>query len=83
MSPYETPFVNYRSLRQTNRPTFDIRLASHYTGLSPSMLAKLRRVGGGPRVLSYSRRAIRYRVSDLDAWMTARTFTNTSERAAA
>lgn len=54
--------------------------ASDYTGLATATLEKLRCTGGGPAFISYSRRAIRYRVSDLDTWMNARTVHSTSER---
>lgn len=57
--------------------------AANYTGLAPATLEKLRCTGGGPRFVSYSRRAVRYRVSELDAWMGARTISSTSERSAA
>ncbi|WP_260600437.1 helix-turn-helix transcriptional regulator [Sphingomonas endolithica] len=53
--------------------------ASRYTGLATATLEKLRCTGGGPPFVSYSRRAIRYRLADLDAWMTARTRCSTSE----
>lgn len=57
--------------------------ASTYTGLAPATLEKMRCTGGGPRFVSYSRRAIRYRMSDLDIWMSSKTISSTSERAAA
>lgn len=42
--------------------------AAEYLSLSRSHLNKLRCIGGGPR-FSAATRAIRYRRSDLDAWM--------------
>lgn len=57
--------------------------ASRYTGLAAATLEKLRCNGGGPPFISYSRRAVRYRVADLDDWMAAHTVGNTSQRRAA
>lgn len=49
--------------------------ASEYTSISMSYLAKLR-MGTleikGPEFLRIGRRSIRYRKSDLDAWMASR-----------
>lgn len=53
--------------------------AAAYTGLAPTTLEALRCKGGGPNFVRYSRKAIRYRVSDLDAWMTERIVGSTSE----
>ena len=55
--------------------------AANYTGLAAATLEKLRCSGGGPRFVRYSRRAVRYRVPELDAWMGARTVASTSEKA--
>jgi excisionase family DNA binding protein len=52
--------------------------AAEYLRSSPSTLAKLRVYGGGPH-FSRMGRAIRYRRSDLDAYMTARRVRSTSE----
>jgi len=43
--------------------------AATLTGLSVFFLRKLRRVGGGPKFSRISRRALRYAVADLRAWM--------------
>lgn len=56
--------------------------AAAYLRSSPSTLAKLRLVGGGPRYCSIGR-AIRYRKVDLDQWMVQRCKSSTSEAAAA
>ena len=56
--------------------------AAHYLGLAESTLEKARVTGSGPRYLKLNR-AVRYRVSDLDAWMAERTVASTSEVLAA
>jgi predicted DNA-binding transcriptional regulator AlpA len=62
-------------------PAFDTPQAAAYTGLAATYLEKLRSVGGGPRFLRYGRRAVRYRKSDLDAWMSQHECFSTSEAA--
>lgn len=52
--------------------------AAAHTGLSESTLAKLRVFGGGPRYIKAGRRVL-YERSDLDAWLNAHKFANTSE----
>lgn len=55
--------------------------AARYLGLSTSTLAKMRTTSGSPRyVQTVEHGAVRYRVSDLDEWMSARTIGSTSER---
>lgn len=66
-----------------NHTALNTAEAARYTGLSSATLEKLRCAGGGPRFVSYSRRAVRYRLSDLDAWMGEKTIGSTSERRAA
>ncbi|WP_425085181.1 helix-turn-helix transcriptional regulator [Ruegeria profundi] len=51
------------------------REAAQYTGINESYLAKLRMGIGdvaGPRFIRIGLRSIRYKRSDLDAWMTSR-----------
>ena len=59
----------------------DTKGAAEYTQHSPKYLEKLRCVGGGP--LFYKRaggRAVRYKRTDLDAWLSGRgAITNTSQ----
>lgn len=38
-------------------------------GLAEPTLASLRFRGGGPAIVKYSRKAVRYRISDLDVFM--------------
>lgn len=56
----------------------DTHAAAERTGLSGSTLRKLRLTGKGPRYIKLGR-AVRYRVSDLEAWLSARTLSSTSE----
>lgn len=62
-------------------PAFDTPQAAAYTGLAAAYMEKLRCIGGGPRFLRYGRRAVRYRKTDLDAWMAQHECDNTSEAA--
>ena len=57
--------------------------AAAYTGLAPATLERLRCTGGGPRFVRYGRKAVRYLIADLDAFMAARTVGSTSESLAA
>lgn len=60
----------------------DERGASARLRLSVSTLQKMRVAGNGPQFCKIGK-AVRYRVSDLDAYMTARIVSSTSERVAA
>jgi hypothetical protein len=62
-------------------PALDTSQAAIYTGLAAAYLEKLRSVGGGPRFIRYGRRAVRYRLRDLDAWMVQHERLSTSEAA--
>ena len=64
-------------------PAFTTAQAAAYVGLSESTLEKMRVTGSGARFVRYSRKAVRYLVSDLDAFMAARRVGSTSEKAAA
>lgn len=52
--------------------------AAAYTGISISMLNKLRVSGGGPAFLKLGRRVL-YDQSDLDEWMLGRRRRNTAD----
>ncbi len=54
--------------------------AAEYVGLSESMMAKLRCLGGGAEYFKLGR-AVRYRQDDLDAWLAGRRVRNTSDAA--
>lgn len=45
-------------------------------------LAQLRYTGGGPRFIKLTAKAVRYRQSDLDAWIAAKVRTNTRDAGA-
>lgn len=62
-------------------PALDTAQAAAYTGLAEKTLEGLRSKGGGPRFLRYGRKAVRYLVADLDAWMNACAVHSTSEAA--
>lgn len=64
-------------------PALNTAHASIYTGLAEGTLEKLRCTGGGPRFVRYGRKAVRYLIADLDAFMAARTVGSTSEPLAA
>lgn len=63
-------------------PVLTTEQAARYVGLSASTLAKKRVTGinSPPYVQAVRNGAVRYRTRDLDAWMDARTYSNTSER---
>jgi predicted DNA-binding transcriptional regulator AlpA len=67
-------------------PTLDPLLSDHdlelITGRARSCWQKDRLAGTGPRFIRVGR-LIRYRRSDVDAWLTARTVNSTSDRPAA
>ena len=56
----------------------DTAAAAQALGLSKSTLEKLRVTGCGPRYLKLGR-AVRYRLTDLNAWQEARLVESTSE----
>ena len=65
----------------TTSPYRDTQGASDHSGLSASFLEKLRVVGGGPPFIKVGK-AVRYKLSDVDAWLAERTRRSTSEYAA-
>lgn len=58
----------------------DTKQAARYTGLSKNTLEAYRGRGGGPKFIKYTR-AVRYRVADLDAFMSAGERSNTAATA--
>jgi predicted DNA-binding transcriptional regulator AlpA len=62
-----------------NNQACDTRAAAALLGLAEQTLRKLRSTGGGPPFVKLGR-AVRYRPSDLEAWLSARVMTCTSER---
>ena len=57
----------------------DTPQASVYTGLAVSTLEKKRVTGDGPQFIRYGRKAVRYQIADLDAWMSTFRVSSTSE----
>lgn len=45
--------------------------AAEYCGVSPALLKKLRRHGGGPPYARIGHRTVIYTTADLDAWVAA------------
>lgn len=64
-------------------PAMNTEQAASYCGLASATMEGLRCKGGGPRFVRYGRKAVRYLLSDLDAWMAERTVASTSEALAA
>lgn len=60
-------------------PALTTAQAAACVGLAESTLEKMRVYGGGPRFVRYSRKAVRYLLSDLESWMAAKTVGSTSE----
>jgi hypothetical protein len=56
--------------------------AAVHLGLAESTLEKMRVYGGGPKFVRPSRRAIRYRLDDLNQFLEEKVFGSTSEYAA-
>ena len=53
--------------------------AGEQLGLTPAALAQLRYTGGGPCFIKLTAKAVRYRQSDLDAWIAAKVRTSTRD----
>lgn len=53
--------------------------AAKFLGFSERTLQKWRSVGGGPKFVHVSARAVRYRQSDLELWVEERVRTSTSD----
>jgi predicted DNA-binding transcriptional regulator AlpA len=56
------------SAASAHRRPLTVKEAAEYTGFPASRLDKLRCSGGGPLYLKHNR-VVRYRPSDLDAWL--------------
>ena len=77
----EATLTNEIPYKAANSPAVNTAGAAHYLSLAESTLEKARVSGSGPRYLKLGR-AVRYRLSDLDAWMAERAVNSTSEMAA-
>ncbi len=53
--------------------------AAQKIGMTVRFLEQRRHRGGGPRFISVSTRAVRYRLQDLDAWIEGRARTSTAD----
>jgi excisionase family DNA binding protein len=53
--------------------------AAEYLAMSHKTLEDWRRKGEGPRFIKVGSRSVRYRQSELDAWITEATFVHTGE----
>lgn len=56
---------------------------AHFLGTTTGNLAQMRYRGNGPKFIKVSGKAVRYRQSDIDAWLSAQTRQQTGERASA
>jgi predicted DNA-binding transcriptional regulator AlpA len=56
--------------------------AAALLGFHPSYLAKARLSGAGPKYLKIGTRSVRYRRSDIDAWLAGKTRISTSDSGA-
>ena len=59
----------------------DERKAADFLGFTVRALQNWRTRGGGPRFVKVSKRSVRYRRRDLNAWVEARLCAHTSEAA--
>lgn len=64
-------------------PLIDEKQAAEYLGYTTRALQNWRLRGGGPRFVRVSARSIRYRISDIEAWIEARIVSSTSDPGAA
>lgn len=62
----------------TNTPLISPEKAAEHLNLAPSTLAKMRLAGTSPKYAKMGRR-VAYRREDLDAWITERIRSSTSE----
>lgn len=60
------------SYEKTREQLVDQREAARFLGLAPRTLESWRSRRIGPRFIAYSRRCIRYRIADLQDWVTER-----------
>jgi excisionase family DNA binding protein len=76
---YDRPPASLSSARQTVAAEFlSTKEAARLLGIHYNTLCKWRIRGGGPRFVRVGA-AIRYRGSDLEAWLDNHTYSNTTE----
>lgn len=64
--------------RDTREPLINTAQAAALLAMSPRSLEGYRRKGGGPTFVTLSRNVVRYRGSDLDAWIRSRAAPHTA-----
>ncbi len=57
----------------------DEKAAGEFLGIQPRTLQQWRQRGVGPKYLAISRRCVKYRFCDLDAWAESKLVNSTSE----
>ncbi len=67
------------TLTQMADRLIDEREAASILCYTPRALQNWRHRGGGPKFVKVSGRSVRYRISEVYAWIDARTVANTSE----
>jgi predicted DNA-binding transcriptional regulator AlpA len=65
------------------KPALSTKQAAIYLGLAKASLDTMRCRGNGPPFIRISRKAVRYRIDDLDQWVAERLVANTSVGVAA
>lgn len=78
--------MSQKNIDATDVATLEIltaREAAAYLRTSPATLSYFRARGDGPAFIRQSSRKTLYRKTELDAWLNARTFANTSAEAVA
>lgn len=66
-----------------NRPLATDKEFCAHTGLTPGQSAQLRYHGTGPKFVKVTGRQVRYRWSDIEAWIDQRTKQRTDDRSPA
>lgn len=64
---------------QANEPLALPKTIAEYLGTTPQNLAQHRYRGTGPKFIKLGHRAIRYRWSDVEAWIEANTLTQSDQ----
>jgi predicted DNA-binding transcriptional regulator AlpA len=64
---------------QQQEPLIGTEEAACYLGVSKRMLEALRVRGGGPIYVRLARNKVRYKISDINTWVAARRYENTSQ----
>jgi predicted DNA-binding transcriptional regulator AlpA len=78
---YAIQALGGREIKMQNA-VLDTPKAAAYVGLSKPTLERKRISGDGPSFVKMGH-AVRYRITDLDAWLAARVVTSTSQKVAA